>query len=119
MKTNQMSLFDVQVLNRLSQDQEVLILVQPLKNECLSSEKFRALIMKHDQRRTVRNYVFEDCFGQQYVGCRSLPQDVPKSTNSYLRLFDTHQTLSKTLKLKIAPIKQVMQQRKDEYYYAN
>ncbi|MCP1275110.1 hypothetical protein [Leuconostoc citreum] len=119
MKPNQMSLFDVQVLNRLSQDQEVLILVQPLKNECLSSEKFRALIMKHDQRRTVRNYVFEDCFGQKYVGCRSLPHDVLKPTNSYLRVFDTQQTLSTTLKLKIAPIKEVMQQRKDDYYYAN
>ncbi|WP_349550032.1 hypothetical protein [Leuconostoc pseudomesenteroides] len=106
----------VQELGNCNQAEMSLMLVRQMYDSGVEREKIRVIVKRASQKQSVRNEIFKDTLGNQYVGCRLLER-LPKSAKkSCKQVFETGENLAGNLKSQIDIIKQAIETNRRNYY---
>lgn len=116
MKTAQISLLDKCELRYLTSAVETTIIVKKLEFDCLSTRKIMATVFLKDDTELIKDTLFEDMFGQQYVGVRLAPYPTPQDKKNALPLHKIDQAFSEKLLHSITSIQLKIQKLKEQYY---
>lgn len=116
MRTSQISLLDKAIMKSLVGDREAPIIIQQLQSTGLSSKKIKALVYLVSGETEVRDKIFEDIYGQQYVGIKFVQDDLISQRKKYLPVHHTDQKLSDILKSETQPIQTKIAEIRRNYY---
>lgn len=116
MKTAQISLLDKCELRYLTSAVETTIIVKKLEFDCLSTRKIMATVFLKDDTNQIKDTLFEDMFGQQYVGVRLSPYLTSKDKKNALPLHKIDQAFSEKLLHSITSIQLKIKKLREQYY---
>ncbi|MCK8605769.1 hypothetical protein LNP18_06575 [Leuconostoc citreum] len=116
MSNEQMSLFDSSCYCALEKTKNYMILVRQMNLNGLNHNTVRAVVNDQKVPETVRNKIFKDKKGNQYVGCRFLERESKKYFSNCIQLTKTEQDLNVLLKFKVNPVKKLIAEKRRNYY---
>lgn len=118
MKEKQLSLLSRVELAEISREKPCVILVRACYTNRVSIEKIFALVNLSEAQTKVKGRLFEDRFGELYVGCALIQNSKNTVLNDAIPLYRTEKTLASKLEKDVNKIKLLLQQKR-RYYYAN
>lgn len=94
----------------------VCILVKMLKPNWQNGPVIPAFFLAHTKQCKVVNQLFEDRFGQLFVGVQAQTLKEQPNTKTVIALYDTNTTIHEYLRDYCASFVNIMNKRKEEFY---
>lgn len=116
MKTEQLSLLDIQAREGITALSVVHFLVRPLCSRKSEQQTIHAYILTHNKQTKITNQLFHDQFNQLFVGVECVKGKELSGRRDGVALYENHQTVQIYLKDYCTSFVVNMEKRKAEFY---